>query len=258
MLTRETYFAGSFYPDSAEEILRYIKTFDEIKSEHLDLNPRALIVPHAGYIYSGFTANLAFMQVPSTTRRVIVMGPSHRVAFQGTSIGLQAHYETPLGALSIDTAYARTLQDNFNLSFEPALHKEHSTEVQMPFIKHYLPDAKVIEMVYGQEEPASLARIISHLLRDENNLVVISTDLSHFYSEEDAHKLDSLCIEAIEKEEIQLLHQGCEACGKIGMEAVLLAAKSEQLQTKVLDYRTSAWASADTSRVVGYTSAIIY
>lgn len=258
MSQRNTYFAGSFYPASAEEINRYIEAFDKLKSEHLGLHPRALIVPHAGYVYSGFTANLAFMQGDPSTKRLIIIGPSHRVAFNGLSITLQESYATPLGALMIDTIYAESLKERFGLAFEPAMHREHSTEVQMPFIKHYFPDARVIEMVYGNQDPASLAVIIEHLLQESDNLVVISTDLSHFYTEEQAHQLDERCLQAIDSEDVSLLHRGCEACGKIGVEAVLIAAKSLQLKTKIMDYRTSSWASGDTSSVVGYTSALIY
>ena len=257
MSNRQTYFAGSFYPDSAAEIERTIEAFDKIKTEHLGLHPKALIVPHAGYVYSGFTANLAFMQADAP-KRVIIIGPSHRVAFNGISISLHDHYRTPLGDLAIDTAYARTLKSTFGLAHDPAMHKEHSTEVQMPFIKHYLPDAQVIEMVYGNQGPSALATIIETLFDDTENLVVISTDLSHFHTEEVARGLDELCLRAIDTEDISLLHRGCEACGKIGVEAVLMAAKKKGLKTKILDYRTSAWASGDTSRVVGYASALIY
>jgi AmmeMemoRadiSam system protein B len=257
MSDRQTYFSGSFYPGSAEEIEQYIEAFDKIKTEHLGLHPKALIVPHAGYVYSGFTANLAFMQA-DTPKRVIIIGPSHRVAFNGISISLHERYNTPLGDLAIDTAYAQSLKAAFGLAHEPAMHKEHSTEVQMPFIKHYFPDTTVVEMVYGNQDPTALAAIIETLLDDPDTLIVISTDLSHFYTEDVAHELDELCLQAIDTEDVSLLHRGCEACGKIGVEAVLMAAKKKGLATKVLDYRTSAWASGDTSRVVGYTSALIY
>ena len=258
MSRRKSYFDGSFYPAASGEIERYIEAFDKVKKELLHLHPKALIVPHAGYVYSGFTANLAYSQLEPSRRRIIVIGPSHRVAFEGMSIALYDSYETPLGDLAIDRGYATALQERFGIAFEDAMHREHSTEVQMPFIKHYLPDAKVIEIVYGRQEPAELSKVIEFLLQDEANLVVISTDLSHFYTEEEANTLDTLCLKAIAEEDIEMLHRGCEACGKIGVEAMVLAAKRLGLTSKLLDYRTSAWASNDTSRVVGYTSAIFY
>ena len=258
MSTRKSYFDGSFYPAAAGEIERYIEAFDTVKKEVLHLHPKALIVPHAGYVYSGFTANLAYSQLEAQRRRIIVIGPSHRVAFEGMSIALYDRYETPLGELAIDREYALSLKERFGLAFEDAMHREHSTEVQMPFIRHYLPDAKVVEIVYGRQDPAALSQVIEYLLQDETNLVVISTDLSHFYTEEEANALDTLCLKAIADEDVQMLHRGCEACGKIGVEGMLMAAKGLGLTSKLLDYRTSAWASNDTSRVVGYASALFY
>jgi AmmeMemoRadiSam system protein B len=258
MSVRRSYFAGSFYPASAEEIERYIEAFDKVKHEVLELHPRALIVPHAGYVYSGFTANLAYTQLEPSRRRIIVIGPSHRVAYEGMSISLYDEYETPFGNLTVDRAYAQELKEKFAIDFSDGMHQEHSTEVQMPFIKHYLPEAKVVEIVYGRQDPAALSEVIEYLLQEENNLVVISTDLSHFYKEEDANMLDTLCLKAIAEEDIEMLHRGCEACGKIGVEAMVLASKRMGLTSKLLDYRTSSWASQDRSSVVGYTSAIFY
>ncbi len=258
MSIRKSYFDGSFYPGSADEIEHYIEAFDRVRHEVLHLHPRALIVPHAGYVYSGFTANLAYSQLEADRRRIIVIGPSHRVAFEGMSVGLYDEYETPMGNLAVDREYSEGLKAQFGLAFEEALHREHSTEVQMPFIKRYVPHARVVEIVYGRQDPEGLAAVIEHLLETPENLVVISTDLSHFYSESEANSLDSICLKAIADEDVALLHHGCEACGKIGVEAMVLAAGRMGLRSKLLDYRTSAWASRDTSRVVGYASALFY
>lgn len=251
--------AGTFYPAEASEIERYFKAFEEMGNVDVPETPRALIVPHAGYVYSGFTAHLAFEQLRhAKARRAIVIGPSHRVAFHGMSVSLYDEFETPLGALKIDTAYANEIMQKYGLAFEPSMHREHSTEVQMPFIKHYAPNLEVVEMVYGAFDPQLLGRIISELLKDEENIVIISTDLSHFYTEEEANRLDNICLNAIDKEEPSLLHQGCEACGIIGVEGMLIAARNDGLKVKLLDYRTSAWATKDTSNVVGYASAMFY
>jgi AmmeMemoRadiSam system protein B len=164
-------------------------------------------------------------------------------------------FETPLGNLPIDTKMANELIEKFDLHFQPDAHSEHSTEVQMPFIKMYLPQASVIEMVYGQEDPQHLAKIIEYLLEDKETVVVISTDLSHYYDIEKANRLDSICLEAVATLNPNELHQECEACGKIGVEAMLIAAKDKDLKPTLLDYRTSADASGDKTQVVGYMSA---
>ena len=143
----------------------------------------------------------------------------------------------------------------FSLTFQPDAHSEHSTEVQMPFIRTYLEDASVIELVYGDEDPHKLAKVIGFLLEDPLTVVVISTDLSHYYDIKKANTLDNICLDAVDKLITSELHQGCEACGKIGVEAMLIAAKERGLQSVLLDYRTSADASGDKSQVVGYMSA---
>jgi hypothetical protein len=143
-----------------------------------------------------------------------------------------------------------------NISHYPEAHHEHSTEVQMPFIKHYFPDAKVIEIVYAYAEPSLIEPIIAYCLNQGDVAVVISTDLSHYYSQDEANHIDEICLEAIRDENTAELHQGCEACGMIGVEAMLNVAKKKGLKSTILDYRTSADASGDTARVVGYTSAL--
>jgi len=233
MSARTMSHAGTFYPADPIEIEHQFKTFEKALQKVEELTPQALIVPHAGYIYSGFTAESAYRYLTtSQAKRAIVIGPSHRVAYTGLSISLQEYFETPLGNLSIDTAYAKTLMQKYNLDFEPQMHHEHSTEVQMPFIKYFASHMRVIEMVYGDFNPQQLSKIISDLLNDPDNLVIISTDLSHFYSEDNAKELDAICIKAIEEQRPDLLHQGCQACGKIGVEAMLLSAKTVGLHTR--------------------------
>ncbi|ADN09238.1 AmmeMemoRadiSam system protein B [Sulfurimonas autotrophica] len=262
MSIRKDAVAGQFYPASKEEIEKmfshYNKIIDEsIKDEAiLNLKPRAIIVPHAGYVYSAFTANIAFRLLKNShAKRVVVIGPSHRVYLNGTSVAEYDSYETPLGNLSIDKKLADELIEKFDLHFQADAHSEHSTEVQMPFVKNYLPNASVVELVYGNEDPVNLGKVINYLLKDEDTTVVISTDLSHYYDIDKANQLDSICLEAVAKLNPTELHQGCEACGKIGVEAMLIAAKENGLKPTLLDYRTSADASGDKSQVVGYMSA---
>jgi len=262
MSTRETAVAGQFYPADPNEIEAMFEHYNKILDEHikdediLHLKPRAVIVPHAGYVYSGFTANIALRLLGnSDSKRVVVIGPSHRVPLRGTSVSEYDSYETPLGTLPVDKELVNELKKRFGLTFIPEAHHEHSTEVQMPFIKTYEPDVSVVELVYGDEDPANLSKVIDYLLEDPKTAVVISTDLSHYYDIEKANRLDSVCLDAVKKLDESELHQGCEACGKIGVEAMLLSAKKRGLESILLDYRTSADASGDKSQVVGYMSA---
>jgi AmmeMemoRadiSam system protein B len=191
----------------------------------------------------------------SKPKRIVVIGPSHRAYIDGISITDYDSYETPLGALKIDEALVEKLKRQFDLQFYPDAQFEHSTEVQMPFIKNYIPEASVVELVYGSVDPRILAKIINFLLDDPQTAIIISTDLSHYYDINKAKRLDSICLEAIEQLNTTSLHQGCEACGMIGVEALLLCAKEKGLKSILLDYRTSADASGDQSTVVGYMSA---
>ncbi len=257
---------GTFYPYSCNEVEGFIKRFNELLDSALkdkrvlSIKPRAIISPHAGYIYSGFTANIAHrIAANSHPKRVIVIGPSHHVYFKGISVALFEKYETPCRELLIDLEFSKELAQKFKLSFvKDAHYLEHSTETQMPFISHYLPDTKVVELIYGDVSYIEVAKVIEYLLEDKDNLIVISTDLSHFHSLTKAQKLDSICIEGVAKEDISILERGCEACGIIGIKAIIMAAKRYNLKSLVLDYRTSADASGDITRVVGYMSALFY
>jgi AmmeMemoRadiSam system protein B len=256
---RKTGFAGSFYPENKEEILRYIDHFTNQLDLEESFDTKAMIVPHAGYIYSGFTANVAYnISKHKKPKRVVVIGPSHNMYFEGASIALYDEYETPLGNITIDEIYSNKLKDKYNfLDFEDNMHLEHSTEVQAPFIKHYFPDAFIVEIIYGKLSSTDLSLLIDEVLEDDENLLVISTDLSHFYTQEEANKLDNICLNAIAKKDLDLFDRGCEACGKVGVKAVIESAIKKGLNTKVLHYCTSYDRTNDASKVVGYTSAVI-
>ena len=257
--------AGAFYPASCKETQGMIGEFDRMLEEGirdrdiLSLQPRAIISPHAGYIYSGFTANIAHrLLANSHPRRVIVIGPSHHVYFEGISVATQTAYESPCRDVSIDEVFTRELAERFGLVFVPEAHqKEHSTETQIPFIRHYLPEAEVVELIYGYIDYRTLVPILEFVLDDPESAVVISSDLSHFYALEQAKRLDSICLEGIDRLDAGMLDQGCEACGILGIKAILDVARTRHWRSTLLDYRTSADASGDTKRVVGYVSAAI-
>lgn len=256
--------AGSFYPIDPNEIIQMIHLFNEI----LDSNPNivnqlnhlksnAIVVPHAGWIYSGFTANIAYRvlknQKPTT---VIVIGPSHRIGFEGVSVATDQLYETPLGDVAMDSTLIQECLEKLGCIHIDNAHFEHSTEVQIPFLKYYLPECKIVELVYSSIPPSKLEPIIEYFLSLPDTAVVISTDLSHYYPLEQAKQLDSICLDALKNRNVNRLHQGCEACGKIGVETMIEIATKRGLKTIILDYRTSADTSKDPTRVVGYASAL--
>jgi AmmeMemoRadiSam system protein B len=263
---RKAAVKGSFYPESCVRTQAYFREFNlqydalNISADIKSIIPKAVIVPHAGYIYSGYTANFAYRFLNQTkAKRIIVIGPSHHHHFMGITGSYYESYETPCGQLDIDSPYLFALAKQFNIGFEPKAHeKEHSTEVQFPFIQHYLPKTKVIELIYGEIDTKTLANLIISLLKNQDNVVVISSDLSHFHNLEEAKAFDKNCLKGVETLDIKELEKGCKACGRTGIQSMILAAKYLKLSSKLLDYRTSADVSGDNSSVVGYMSAMFY
>ncbi len=252
---RKSYFNGSFYTDNCNELTNF---FSNNKSLIKNENIRAIVVPHAGYFYSGNVAKEVYKLTNGEKyKKVVVVGPSHHIYFKDASIVLEENYETPCGNLEIDINYSYELIKKLDfLSYIKQAHKEHSTEVQMPFIKHYFNNTKVIEIVYGDIAYQKIVLLINEILKDKDNLLVISTDLSHFYNLKEANELDSNCIKAFKNLDIENL-QNCEACGKLGLKALIKVAKEHNLSSKLIDYKTSANASNDKTRVVGYMSGIV-
>lgn len=264
MSKRHMHFSDSYYPSDPHEILQMIHHFNQILEETPEILWRidmlvtyGIIVPHGKWGISGFTANMAYRVLSgSPVDTVVVIGPSHDVGFQGVSIGDNDLFATPLGDISIDKDLCEYLKNNFDVVHYPLAHRERSTEVQMPFIRHYLPYAEVVELVYGFTTPHSIESIIKFILENRRYAVVISTDLSHFHSIEEANEIDAICIEAIKQCDIDLLNNGCEACGSIAIEAMLMVAQKEELEGILLDYSTSADTTGDSSNVIGYMSAL--
>ena len=257
---------GRFYqsdPVQLDEMMAYWNgIIDENLKDNsvLKLKPKAIISPHAGYVFSGFTANIAHKILANDhPKRIIVIGPSHHVFIDGISICKYKKYETPYGYSDVDSDYAKKLNEEFGFLFESKAHLvEHSTETQMPFIKKYNPDAKIIELIYGNIHYTKLYQVIKFILKEPQNAIVISSDLSHFHDLKTAERIDQNCLAGVANKNLNILISDCEACGITGIKAIIEAAIKLNMQTKLLDYRTSADASHDEQRVVGYMSAAIY
>jgi len=257
-MKREMSVAGSFYPNNSGEIIGYFENFTKVyeQTNNKTINSKVVIVPHAGYVYSGYSANIAYKSLQKANlKNIVVIGPSHHYLFDGISLYDFDSYDTPFGEIQNAKNLSKKLHENFELESLEQAHAEHSTETQFPFIKYYLKDVNIVELVYSRINYSSISKIIDFVLNEEDCGIIISTDLSHFYSLDKANRLDSICIDAIKKLDINLLNTGCEACGKTGLEAVIQSAKNNNLTPHILDYKTSADASNDEYRVVGYVSA---
>lgn len=256
--TRPHAVAGSFYPASptvlnstVAELLLSVRKTDEISRQ-----PKALIVPHAGYVYSGQTAASAYALLQpyaDIIKRVILLGPTHRVAVHGLAIPASHYFETPLGKIEIDQEALASLKAMPQIVVSDEAHAlEHSLEVQLPFLQKVLGSFKLVPLAVGSTEINDVADVINTLWGGPETLVVISSDLSHFHSYEQARQIDTHTVNTILSG--KLLHSFEQACGALPIDGLLVAAQAHGLQCHLIDICNSGDMAGDRSRVVGYAS----
>ncbi|MEF3244755.1 MAG: AmmeMemoRadiSam system protein B [Caldisericaceae bacterium] len=260
MKIREVSASGSFYPDNKEELKSIVRKFVE-SAPFRDLpNLKAIISPHAGYIYSGPVAGYSYKQLMNIDylnfQTVVIIAPSHFAYFRGASVGLFDAYKTPLGFVKVSKKAKELLfLDDFHFILEAHL-EEHSIEVQLPFLQYILSKFEIIPILYSEASAKSLIKGIEAVL-DENTIIVISTDLSHYYSYEEAIKIDQHCINAVKNLDNKQL-KNCEACGKIGIEVGIEFSKKYNLKSEILSYATSGDTAGPKTNVVGYLAAAFF
>ena len=261
MSVRTAAVAGTFYPAEVSELSAQIQhDLSTVSSELKPVSgfPAAIIVPHAGYIYSGQTAAFAYQTIQNAPiRRVALFGPAHRVAFYGMAVPEVSQYETPLGSITIDKEMSsQALEHPEVVSSDKPHALEHSLEVQLPFLQTVLGDFSLLPVCVGMVEPEAVAAVMRKFLQQPEILVVISSDLSHFHGYEKANALDQYTVDAILDLKGPLQHE--QACGATGINALMLIAKADKLAVKLLDYRNSGDTAGDKLRVVGYASLGFY
>jgi hypothetical protein len=268
---RKPVFAGSFYPADKNQLEKKIDGYlkeAEIKSEKFSSHIFGIIAPHAGYDYSGLAAAYSYNQIRGGKyKTVVIIGPSHRVHFKGVSIYPSGAWETPLGKVSIDGKAAQMLMDSCKLikALPPAFEREHSLEVQLPFLQRTLKSFKIVPMVtgtLGKEDFINVSEALLKLVKQnpEDILIVASSDMSHFHSYSKAYQMDKLALKHIEHLDIENLsenlHKGnCELCGESSVILLMAVASKLKAVTKILYYANSGDVTNDKSRVVGYGSA---
>jgi AmmeMemoRadiSam system protein B/AmmeMemoRadiSam system protein A len=267
--------AGQFYPGDPGELAKTLAgMFAEVEKAPITGRPFALIAPHAGYPYSGRTAAKAYKLLEGEEYdTVVVVAPSHTMFFKGCAVYGGGGYQTPLGVIETDHELAARIASINPVVYlsglghaEGATRGEHALEVQLPFLQIALGKFKLVAIVMGDQESNSvngLAEVLAATLKNTNTLMVASTDLSHFHSEDTARKLDSTIQKAIEKYDTELLARTLdsgkgEACGGGPVLAVMQAAKRlGASEVTFLEYTTSGATTGDFSEVVGYLSAAI-
>jgi MEMO1 family protein len=268
---RRSAIAGSWYPGSPSILRRDIeKYFAAVPDMNYQGDIVGLIAPHAGYVYSGGVAAHAYKLIRGEKYdAVIIIGPSHRVAFNGVSIFSQGGYETPLGIVPIAEDIAENIK-NFSKEVAdiPAAHvQEHSLEIQLPFLQIALGNFAFVPLVMGDQTAhtcSDLADAIYLSVRDKKILIVGSSDLSHFHNYKMASQLDAVVLKHLQNGDaeglLKCLDGGiCEACGGGPMVVAMLAAQRlGAVKSQLLQYANSGDVTGDKSSVVGYAAAVYY
>jgi MEMO1 family protein len=215
--------------------------------------PKALIVPHAGYVYSGPIAAAAFAQIAAHAdrlERIVIVGPAHRVYVRGLAWPGAARLGTPLGEVAVDLEAIRGI-DALGVAAHAAAHaREHSLEVMLPFIQRLAPRAKVVPLVVGQASAAEVGGVLEALWDGPDTLIVISSDLSHYHSYSEARVRDERTAARIERLEAALT--GDEACGAAGINGLLWVARRRRMRVLRVDLRSSGDTAGPRDEVVGY------
>jgi MEMO1 family protein len=253
---REPAVAGQFYPENASKLHTAIRAFLEEVQVQPGPAPKALIVPHAGYIYSGAVAATAYARLRCWRKRysrIILLGPAHRVTVRGLALSTADFFRTPLGDVPIDKDAIAALNMPEVIVFDVAHQLEHSLEVHLPFLQSLLDSFSVVPIVVGYVAAETVAEVIDALWGGPETLVVVSSDLSHYLSCENARIVDNATCQAIENLEVDRIdHLG--ACGATPISGLLIAARRRGMQVTTLDLRNSGETAGDRSRVVGYGS----
>ena len=255
--------AGSFYPAEPDALERQLASFlSEAGNAAPSVAwPKAIIGPHAGYIYSGPVAARAYARLAAARgriSRVVLIGPSHYVAFRGIAVDTVEAWAMPCGTVRLDTdAIARLRSLPMVGTLDAAYQREHALEVHVPFLQHVLGDFGLVPIVAGEALPEVVAAVLDALWGGPETLIVISTDLSHYLDYTACRRRDQATAEAIERFELDALGPA-DACGAVPTRGLLLAARRRGLTIERLDLRNSGDTAGPRDRVVGYGAWALY
>ena len=257
MTSRPAAVAGMFYPNDPAELNR---TIADLLANALagspSRPPKALIVPHAGYVYSGAVAASAYArlgELRGRIRRVVLLGPTHRVYVRGLALPGVERFATPLGEIQLDREAMQGLADLPQVTTSAAAHQmEHSLEVQLPFLQQVLGDFMLLPLAVGDATADEVAAVLEQVWGGDETLILISSDLSHFLPDALARKVDGATVDAILALDPHLNHE--QACGATPVNGLLLAARRHGLHPMALDVRNSSDTAGDPERVVGYAA----
>lgn len=253
MRIKQAAVAGMFYPQQPDDLALLV-------SQLLADNPKqggrpvAIQVPHAGLIYSGGIAALAYNRIRpylADYRRVVLLGPTHRVPLQGMAVMTAERWQTPLGEIEIDIALSQLLLEEGLVSVNDLAHaQEHCLEVQLPFLQFMQHDLNVLPVLVGQTPLESVVSLITRVMTEADTLLLVSSDLSHFHPYEQAKRQDQATLACINQLNSEIQPQ--QACGCYALNGLLAYAAKTGLKPELLGYCNSGDTAGDHQRVVGY------
>jgi len=249
-----------FYPADALTLERELRSHLAASEPGAGPAPKALIVPHAGYIYSGAVAAAAYAllePVRRSIRRVVLLGPAHRVPVKGLALPVAEAFATPLGAVPIDSAARAAAMALPQVSASDVVHNlEHSLEVQLPFLQTVLEDFAIVPFAVGAADGVAVAEVIDLLWGGPETLILVSSDLSHFHAYRAARTIDRGTADNILALAPVIEHE--QACGATPINGLLLSARSRGMRIELLDLRNSGDTAGDRARVVGYAAFALH
>jgi len=252
--TRPPAVAGSFYPAFPEELAAEVRSLLADAPAATGPVPKAIIAPHAGYVYSGPTAAAIYARLAPARdriRRVVLLGPVHRVAVDGLALPDAEAFATPLGKIPLDKEAIDSLADLPQVCVSAAAHAhEHSLEVHLPFLQTVLGDFTLVPLAVGDASAEDVAEVLERLWGGDETLIVVSSDLSHFLGYADAQAVDQQTAAKIIARRPDVTHY--EACGGTPVNGLSLAARRHALAPVLVDLRNSGDTAGDKERVVGY------
>lgn len=252
--------AGLFYPDDPRALAAGVRGYLAAArgaagaAGAVAVRPRAIVAPHAGYAYSGPVAGSAFASLTGATwvRRVLLLGPSHYVPFEGLALPDAEVFLTPLGEVPLDATGVAVLSGLPQVSRLDAAHRrEHALEVELPFLQLLLPELSIVPLVVGEASVEEVAQVVARLAALDGTLVVVSTDLSHYLDYATARRQDAATSAAIEEGAWERIGDA-DACGARPLRGLLAWALDEKLALRCLDLRNSGDTAGPRDRVVGY------
>jgi hypothetical protein len=251
--------AGRFYPGDPDELATFVDQVLPPTPPEAPA-PKALIVPHAGYPYSGPVAAAAYARLRplrEMVHRVVLLGPAHFAPVRGLAVSGADAFATPLGTVEVDDALRRRVLALPQVEVDDAAHaREHSLEVQLPFLQRLLARFTILPLVVGHPPPAEVAEVLDLLWGGAETLVVVSSDLSHYHDHATATALDRRTAAAIVARAVDAIGDD-DACGAAPVRAILAAARRHGLGVQLLDLRNSGDTVGPRDEVVGYGAFVL-